>query len=282
MTSVYARRRPPAAALLLFVLSALIGLWSFVPILWMAITSVKPQNAIRTVHILAPFTPTLDNFANLFSGGNRAGSFLVNSLVITIISTVSAVVLGAFAGYGLAHWVSRHRRGIAFWILSTRMAPIAAVIVPLFLMFRTAGLVDSVAGLILGVLSFNLPFAIWLMSAFFRQVPTSIREASMLDGCGRFRSFFSVALPIVRPGIVTTAVLCAVFGWNDYAFASAFSGPRTSTLPLAAGALVTQSGIDWGLLSALGVVVATPMFIAGLAVRRHLVAGLSLGAVTGE
>jgi multiple sugar transport system permease protein len=120
------------------------------------------------------------------------------------------------------------------------------------------------------------------MSAFFQQVPKSIEEAALVDGCSKMRSFLNVALPVTRPGVITTAVLCLVFSWNDYAFASALGGPSTSTLPMAAGALVTQSGIDWGLLSALGVVVATPMLIAGLAVRRHLVTGLSLGAVTGE
>ncbi|MGI5129986.1 carbohydrate ABC transporter permease [Pseudonocardia sp. CA-107938] len=280
MKARMSRRRRSSAIVL--VLAVLIALWSVVPIAWMVITSIKPQSAIRTTDLLAPFTPTLDSFAQLFSGANQAATFLLNSLIVTGVSTAVAVVLGTLAGYGLAHWRSRHTQGVAFWILSTRMAPIAAVIVPLFLMFRTVGLVNSTTGLIIAHLSFNLPFAIWLMTAFFRQVPASVTEAATLDGCSKQRTFTSIAVPIARPGIVTTAVLCAVFSWNDYAFASALGGPRSSTLPLAAGALVTQSGIDWGVLSALGVVVAAPMLIAGLAVRRHLVTGLSLGAVTGE
>ena len=264
------------------VLALFVGLWSAVPIAWMLITSLKPQTAIRTSDITLAFAPTLENFSNLFFGGNKVGSFLVNSLLVSVISTVIAVALGCMAGYGIAHWRSRHTKGLSFWIISTRMAPIAAVIVPLFVMFRTVGLVNTVPGLIIACLSFNLPFAIWLMSAFFQQVPKSIEEAALVDGCSKLRGFWSVALPVSRPGIITTAVLCLVFSWNDYAFSSALGGPNTSTLPMAAGALVTQSGIDWGLLSALGVVVATPMLIAGLAVRRHLVTGLSLGAVTGE
>lgn len=264
------------------VLAVIIGLWSAVPIAWMAITSLKPQDAIRTSDIVLLFTPTLENYWNLFFGANRAGRFLINSLLATILSTFIALALGSLAGYGMAHWRSRHKKDVSFWIISTRMAPIAAVIVPLFVMFRTAGLVNTIPGLILAYLSFNLPFAIWLMNAFFHQVPRSVEEAALVDGCSKLRAFWNVALPITRPGLITTAVLCMVFSWNDYAFASALGGPQTSTLPLAAGALVTQSGIDWGLLSALGVVVATPMLIAGLAVRRHLVTGLSLGAVTGE
>lgn len=275
-------RQGKRATALVTVLALIVAIWSVLPIVWMAVTSIKPQSAIRTTDIVAAFGPTLDNFRALFGGSNQVGSFMVHSLIVTGVSTGIAVAMGCTAGYGLAHWHSRHTDGIAFWILSTRMAPIAAVIVPLFIMFRSVGLVNTIPGLVVAHLSFNLPFAIWLMSAFFRQLPGSVTEASLLDGCSKLRSFWSIALPMVRPGIVTTAVLCAVFSWNDYAFGSALGGPQSATLPLAAGALVTQSGIDWGLLSALGVVVATPMLIAGLAVRRHLVTGLSLGAVTGE
>jgi len=275
-------RRKPWQRVVFAVLGIVIGLWSAIPIAWMLITSLKPQEAIRTSRVVLFFAPTLENYRNLFFGGNRAGTFLVNSLLVTIISTAIALALGSIAGYGMAHWRSRHKRDVSFWIISTRMAPIAAVIVPLFVMFRLAGLVNTVPGLILACLTFNLPFAIWLMNAFFHQVPRSIEEAAMVDGCSKMRAFWNVAVPVTRPGLITTAVLCMVFAWNDYAFASSLGGPQTSTLPMAAGALVTQSGIDWGLLCALGIVIATPMLIAGLAVRRHLVTGLSLGAVTGE
>jgi multiple sugar transport system permease protein len=267
---------------LFIVLGTIIGLWSAIPIAWMLITSFKPQQAIRTSDVVLTFTPTLENYQNLFFGGNRVGSFLVNSLLVSIISTFIALALGSLAGYGMAHWRSRHKKDVSFWILSTRMAPIAAVIVPLFVMFRLAGLVNTIPGLILACLTFNLPFAIWLMNAFFHQVPRSIEEAALVDGCSKMRAFWNVALPVTRPGLITTAVLCMVFAWNDYAFATSLGGPQSSTLPTAAGALVTQAGIDWGLLCALGIVIALPMLIAGLAVRRHLVTGLSLGAVTGE
>ena len=276
------QRRTPLMKVLMPILAVVVALWSAVPIAWMLITSFKPQTAIRTSDVVLLFAPTAENFSNLFFGGNKVGSFLLNSVLVTALSTVIAVALGCMAGYGMAHWRSRHKPDVSFWIISTRMAPIAAVIVPLFVMFRTAGLVNTLPGLIIAHLSFNLPFAVWLMGAFFQQVPRSIEEAALVDGCGKFRSFWSVALPVTRPGIITTAVLCMVFSWNDYAFSSALGGPQTSTLPMAAGALVTQSGIDWGLLCALGVVVALPMLVAGLAVRRHLVTGLSLGAVTGE
>jgi multiple sugar transport system permease protein len=130
---------------------------------------------------------------------------------------------------------------VAFWIISTRMAPIAAIVLPLFILFRYTYLLDSIPGLIVAYLTFNLPFAIWIMNA-----------------------------------------LCLVFSWNDYAFAATFAGPNSQTLPIAAAQLNTQTGLSWGQLSAIGTIVVLPMMIVGLAVRRYLVKGLTLGAVTGE
>ena len=131
-------------------------------------------------------------------------------------------------------------------------------------------------------LTFNLPFAIWIMNAFFMDLPPSLEEAAMVDGATRFQAFYRVALPPVTPGIVTTAILCLVFSWNDYAFAATFSGPNSQTLPIAAAQLNTQTGLNCGQLSAIGTIVVLPMMVVGLAVRRYLVRGLTLGAVTGE
>ncbi|MDT7558853.1 MAG: multiple sugar transport system permease protein, partial [Pseudonocardiales bacterium] len=190
--------------------------------------------------------------------------------------------LGALAGYGLAHTRMRGKKHLSFWIISTRMAPIAAVVLPLFMIFRGLGLIDSIPGLILAYLTFDLPFAIWLMSAFFADLPPSLEESALVAGCSRWQAYWHVVLPLTRSGLVTSFVLCLVFAWNDYAFALVFSGPSSQTLPMAASQLVTQTGIDWGQLCAIGVFVVVPMMLAGLAVRRWLVTGLTLGAVTGE
>ena len=162
------------------------------------------------------------------------------------------------------------------------MAPIAAVILPLFVGFTFLRLINTVRGLIFAHLSFNLPFAIWIMNAFFADLPKGMEEAALVDGATRFQTFWRVALPLTAPGVVTTAILCLVFSWNDYAFAVTFTGPGSQTLPVAASQLITQTGVDWGQLTAIGTVVALPMVIVGLAVRRYLVRGLTLGAVTGE
>jgi multiple sugar transport system permease protein len=257
-------------------------LWTVVPLLWMVLSSFKPSGAITASTPDLSFAPTLEHYRALFSGGNEIGPYIRNSLVASIVSTVIAVGLGALGGYGLARSDFRGKQHVAFWIISTRMAPIAAVVLPLFVLFRYTGLLGTTPGLIVAYLTFNLPFAIWIMNAFFAQLPPALEEAAMVDGATRWQAFRRVALPLTLPGLATTAVLCLVFSWNDYAFAATFSGPESQTLPIAASQLVTQTSIDWGQLTAIGTIVVAPMIVVGLAVRRWLVTGLTLGAVTGE
>ncbi|GAA4622036.1 carbohydrate ABC transporter permease [Actinoallomurus vinaceus] len=257
-------------------------LWTLVPLVWMLLSSFKNRKDVTAATPQVAFAPTLQNYRNLFTGSNNLTPYIWHSVLAAGISALLAVGLGALAGYGLARTQMHGKRHLAFWIISTRMAPIAAVVVPLFLIFRGLGLIDSIPGLVLAYLTFNLPFAIWLMSAFFADVPPSLEESALVSGCTRWQAFRTVVLPLTKSGLVTTFVLCLVFAWNDYAFAVVFSGPNSQTLPIAASQLVTQTGIDWGQLTAIGTIVVVPMMLAGLAVRRWLVTGLTLGAVTGE
>ncbi|WP_027932600.1 carbohydrate ABC transporter permease [Amycolatopsis thermoflava] len=257
-------------------------LWTLVPLVWMVASSFKTDVDVTAAEPEFLFQPTLENYRSLFTGANNLGPYIWHSVLASGISSVLAVAIGALAGYGLAGTRMRAKKHVAFWIISTRMAPIAVVVLPLFLLFRGANLIDSIPGLILAYLTFNLPFAIWLMSAFFAEVPPSVEESALVAGCTRWQAFWHVVLPLTKSGLVTTFVLCLVFSWNDYAFALVFSGPHSQTLPIAADQLVTQTGIDWGQLTAIGTIVVLPMIVAGLAVRRWLVTGLTLGAVTGE
>ena len=264
------------------VLLAVVLLWTLVPLLWMLMSSLKPQEDLTSTTPQVAFTPTLEHYEALFTGGNSIGSYAVNSILAAGVSTLIAVGLGTLAGYGLARSNFRGKDHVAFWIISTRMAPIAAVVLPLFVIFRATNLLGTTWGLIVAYLSFNLPFAIWIMNAFFADLPPSLEEAALVDGASRWTAFRKIAVPLVLPGIATTAILCLVFSWNDYAFASTFSGPDSQTLPIAASQLVTQTEIDWGQLTAIGTIVVAPMIVIGLIVRRWLVTGLTLGAVTGE
>ena len=257
-------------------------LWTLVPVLWMLISSFKSLTDVLSPTPLLMFKPTLVNYISLVSGGNNVLTYFRSSILAAGISTIIATTLGCLAGYGLARGNFRAKKHLAFWIISTRMAPIAAVILPLFIGFTFLHLINTVWGLVVAYLSFNLPFAIWIMNAFFEDLPAGIEEAARVDGATNFQTFWRIALPMTAPGIVTTAILCLVFSWNDYAFAVTFAGPGSQTLPVAASQLITQTGVDWGQLTAIGTVVALPMVLVGLAVRRYLVRGLTLGAVTGE
>ncbi len=266
----------------LYALLALVLAWTVVPIAWMVLSSFKTADDLVSQRPEVIFTPTFEHYVGLFTGGNDLGEYIRNSLLAAGISTVIAVSLGCLAGYGLARTHFRGKQHVSFWIISTRMAPIAAVILPLYAVFRSLDLLNTIPGLVIAYLTFNLPFAIWIMNAFFADLPPALEEAAMVDGATKFGAFWRVALPLTAPGIVTTAILCLVFSWNDYAFAVTFGGPESQTLPVAASQLITQTGINWGQLMAIGTIVVLPMIVVGLAVRRYLVRGLTLGAVTGE
>jgi multiple sugar transport system permease protein len=278
---VSGKKESPVGRIGVRVLIGVVLLWTLVPILWMVISSLKPTGEITAQPSLS-FTPTLEHYEKLIGGSNDISGYFVNSVVAAGVSTLIAVVLGSLAGYGLARSRFRGKDHVAFWIISTRMAPIAAVVLPLFVIFRFTDLLGTTTGLIVAYLTFNLPFAIWIMNAFFADLPSTLEEAALMDGATRWQAFTRIALPLVLPGIATTAVLCLVFSWNDYAFASTFSGPDSQTLPIAASQLVTQTAIDWGQLTAIGTIVVAPMILVGLIVRKWLVTGLTLGAVTGE
>ncbi len=267
---------------ILYVLLIIVLLWTLVPIFWMVLSSFKTGTEQLSSTPVIFFKPSLQHYQQLFSEANHLQAYILNSVLAAGISTIIAVTLGSLAGYGLARSRFRGKRHLAFWIISTRMAPIAAVVLPLFILFRYVNLLDSIPGLIVAYLTFNLPFAIWIMNAFFADLPPALEEAAMVDGATRFQAFWRVALPLVTPGVVTTAILCLVFSWNDYAFAATFAGPNSQTLPIAAAQLNTQTGLNWGQLTAIGTIVVLPMMVIGLAVRRYLVKGLTLGAVTGE
>lgn len=275
-------RQKRSSQVVVWVLVAIAMLWTLIPLAWMLAASFKNTADVTASDPKFVFSPTLDNYRNLFSGANDLTPYLWHSLVASLSAAVLSLVLGTLAGYGLSKSKMRRKDDLSFWVISTRMAPIAAVIVPLFLMFRLVGLIDTLPGLVLAYMTFNLPFAIWLMSAFFDDISLSIEESALVAGCTRWQAFWYVVLPLAKSGLATTGVLCLVFAWNDYAFATVFAGPSSQTLPIAASQLVTQTGIDWGQLTAIGTIVVLPMVLAGLAVRRWLVTGLTLGAVTGE
>lgn len=253
-------------------------LWTIFPIYWMLSSALKIEVKMFTIPPAWFFKPSFQNFQNL----QRAfgiGKYIKNSLIAAGSSTLIAIVFGSMAGYGLSRGKIPGKKHIAFWMITTRMAPIVGVIVPLYILFKTFGLVGKLPALIIAYTTFNLPFAVWLMKAFFDDLPREMEEAAQVDGCSKIRAFFVVSLPLVKPGLVAVATLCFMFAWNDYGFAVVFTSGLTQTLPVATARLMTEYGIIWGQVMTLGTILLSPVLVIGILIRKHLVRGLTFGAV---
>ena len=281
--------RSPArrlAGLLTVIFLALYLVWTVLPLFVMFVSSFKdlleafklPKvGAWSEIGLFFDFTPTLKHYRTLFADNNFS-TYLFNSVAASLGSALISVVFGSMAAYALSRIDFRGKKDLFFWIISTRMAPVVAVMVPLYAIFRGVGLIGTLPGLILAYTTFNLPFAIWILKGFFDNVPYAIEEAAMCDGCTRFQAFREI-LPLVAPGIGAFLVLCVLFAWNDFLFASIIGSGGAKTLPVATKELVQPQNIQWGKIMAAGVVTTLPMMFLGLLIRRYLVTGLTMGAV---
>jgi multiple sugar transport system permease protein len=229
------------------------------------------------VTVFFEFTPTTKHYYELFASLGFS-TYLFNSLVAAGGSAVVSVILGSMCAYSLSRIDFKGKGDLFFWIISTRMAPVVAVMVPLYWIFRQLDLVGTLPGLILAYTTFNLPFAIWILKGFFDNVPYAIEEAQMVDGATRFQALRAI-LPLVAPGIGAFIVLCILFAWNDYLFAAIIGSGGAKTLPAATRELVQPQNIQWGQIMAAGVVTTLPMMFLGLVIRKYLVTGLTMGAV---
>lgn len=261
-------------------------IWSLLPLAIMLISSFKQLlDAFQLpavgdwggVGVIFDFIPTARHYIDLFAD-HDFGIYLRNSLIASLGSAVVSVSLGAPAAYAMSRATFRGKRDLLFWIISTRMAPVVAVMVPLYVIFRSSGLVGTLPGLILAYTTFNLSFAIWILKGFFDNIPYAIEEAAQCDGCTRWQAF-RLIFPLIAPGLGAFIVLCVLFGWNDFLFASIIGSGGAKTLPVATAELVQPVKIQWGAIMAAGVVTTVPMMFLGLLVRRYLVTGLTMGAV---
>ena len=222
------------------------------------------------------FQPTLDNYRTVFLS-DRFLRYFSSSAIIALSSTLISLFFGSMAAYS----ITRHRTGgdfLPFWILSQRMLPPIVIILPVYILMRNLGLLDTYWSIIMHTL-INLPFAIWLMTGFFREVPEAIDEAAVIDGCSIFKAYFRIILPIVTPGLLATGIFCLVASWNEFLFALVLSGRTVTTLPVATAFYVTDRDILWGPMTAVGVTAMIPIIVFTLVIQKYLVRGLSYGAV---
>jgi multiple sugar transport system permease protein len=229
------------------------------------------------------FSPTFHHYVDLFTK-EHFEHFILNSVIASGSASIIAVSLGSLAAYGLARGKIPGEQHISFWILSTRMAPVVAVMVPLYSIFTVLGLLEpsrwrNLLGLILAYTTFDLPFAVWFMRSFFEDIPIELEEAAKVDGCSNLKAFRKIIFPLAMPGIVAALILCLIFSWNDFIFASIFGQQAAKTLPVATSELHSTVSIEWGGILASGTMLVVPMLFLGLLVKKYLVQGMTMGAV---
>ena len=254
------------------------------PLFWMIATSIKPQADIFRGGAIVPFIdfqPTLDAWARVMADRARTLRSLTNSVLIGLGSAAFATVIGGMAGYALSRFKFKfgflQNRDIAFWLLSNRILPPIVLVLPLFIMFRTVGLVDTRLGLGLLYVMFNLPIAAWLMHEYFKQVPFDLEEAAMVDGAGHWQIFRTIAFPLARPGIIATFLVCLMFAWNEFIYALIFTFSRAQTMPLLVAGQATQHGPQWEAIAVMATITVAPLVVVTVLLGNRLIEGLTAG-----
>lgn len=250
------------------------------PILWMVLTSFKPDPLITNPKPIWIFAPTLEHYRNIFTTARdfTFWSYFANSLIISGVSTLIAIVAGYFCAYS----ISRFNTGgpnFSYWILSIRMLPPAVFITPIVILFGFYGLMDTHIGIILMYLIFNVPFAVWIFLSFIDDVPVDLEQAALLDGYSRFTVLRKIVLPLTAPSIVAVGLICFIFSWNEFLFALVISFQKAATLTVGTARFVGGYGIWWGRISAALTIAAIPPVVVGLLGQKYLVRGLTMGAV---
>ncbi|WMS40900.1 carbohydrate ABC transporter permease [Acuticoccus sp. MNP-M23] len=287
------------------------ALVTLVPMVWIMLTGFKtPSDAISYPPKLV-FQPTVEGYVNLFTtrtratpeqleelgpaenfaqeivrergmvivGASRFGERFLNSIIIGFGSTFLSIVLGTLAAYGFSRFKVPLTDDLMFFILSTRMMPPIAVAIPIFLMYRTLGLSDTHLGMILLYTAVNISLAVWLLKGFIDEIPREYEEAALIDGYTRFQAFWKVVLPQAATGIASTAIFCLIFAWNEYAFAVLLTSGNAQTAPPFIPTIIGVGGLDWPAVAAGATIFLLPVLIFTVVLRKHLLRGITFGAV---
>lgn len=273
------RRRRSGA--FLGVLAWVVGILFVLPVVWMVLTSFHSENdaATNPPSVFAPLT--LDGYANFFGASTGASPWppLLNSMTASVLSTVLVLILAIPAAYALSIRPVRKWTDVLFFFLSTKMLPVVAGLLPVYLIAQGIGMLDNIWLLIVLYTSMNLPIAVWMMRSFLAEVPVEILEAAAVDGSSLTHTLRVIVMPIVLPGIAATSLICFIFSWNELLFARVLTATVAQTAPVFLTSFVTSQGLFLAKVCAAAVVVSLPVLIAGFAAQDKLVQGLSLGAI---
>lgn len=272
-----ARRPHPFRIMPSLILAAALFVTAF-PFLWLVQMSFKTELDALAFPPKLLFMPTLQNYVDLLA--SRFVNSFMDSLTVAAGTTILALALGAPAGYALSRLEgARGANALGLWILSVRMAPPIGFALPLFVLYRVVGLMDTRQGLILVDLTFSLPLVAWLSRTFFDMVPQVLEEAAFVDGCGNFQAFRLIVLPLAAPGLASTAVLSFLFAWNDFFYALVLTRREVMTMPVAIVNFMNFQGWEWGKITAGSSLIMLPVIVLALLTHRYIVSGLSAGAL---
>ncbi|MGI9485641.1 MAG: carbohydrate ABC transporter permease [Geminicoccaceae bacterium] len=258
----------------------LFALWCVFPIYWLLNTSLKTARDAIARPPRFIFTPIFDNYQKVLQESDL-WAFFLNSTIVGLGSTAATLAVGIPAAYVLARFPFRGSADVGFWILTTRMTPPVAMLIPFFVMYHQLGLLDTHIGVIIVHAGLNLSIVVWILRGFFQDVPRELEEAAYIDGCTYWGAFTRVILPIARPGIAAAGILTFLFSWNEFLFALVLADSNVRTVPVGLYGFVGYQQIRWGELSASAMIMLVPVLLFVLFFQRSLIRGLTFGAVKG-
>ncbi|MEU1119905.1 carbohydrate ABC transporter permease [Streptomyces sp. NPDC005879] len=273
--------RPRARGSALGLVAWLAGILFFLPIAWMALTSLHSEEDAATNPPSLAASLTLDGYRDFFGAGGGASPWpsLVNSAVASVVSTLFVLILALPAAYALSIKPVKKWTDVLFFFLSTKMLPVVAGLLPIYLFAKNTGMLDNIWLLVMLYTSMNLPIAVWMMQSFLAEVPRPVIEAAQIDGARLPTILTRVVAPIALPGIAATSLICFIFSWNELLFARVLTGVVAQTAPVFLTGFITSQGLFLAKVCAASLVISLPVLAAGFAAQDKLVQGLSLGAV---
>jgi ABC-type glycerol-3-phosphate transport system permease component len=280
VTTTGALPRPGRAIALYALAGAVLAVWAF-PVVWGLLTSFKTERDVLAYPPVWIFTPTLANYRDVLFGASSIVPNLFSSLVVASLATALTLVFGIPAAYAMARLRFPAKKTTGFYVLATQMLPPVGLIIPYYLALQKVGGLDTYAGLVVIDLTFSLPFAIWLLVSYFEDVPVEMEEAALLDRAGRVRALWHVILPQVKGGIAVTTIFVFLNAWNEFMFAVVLGGNRVRPVTVAMFNFISVEQTQWARLAAGAMLAMAPVILLGLFAQRHIVKGLTVGAVKG-
>lgn len=283
-------KRTLLRTVLLYLALAAVVIGFLFPPAWMVVTSFKLGRDIVTWPPTFIFKPTLENWYWFYFSAEASAmapqegrrilrEFLPNSLIVAVVTTALSMAVASLCAYAFARFSFRGKRPLAFVVLGTRMLPPIATVIPLFIFMNSLHLRDTLTGLILSYTALNLPLAVWMLWGFIKEVPTELEDAALVDGCSRTGALIRILFPVIAPGLAATSVFSFLLAWNDFPIALFLVAQKAKTMPLAALGFYAEEGVYWGPMSVYGILYMVPTIIFAVFVQRHIVKGLTLGAL---